>query len=1002
MSKVSTRVVALATVVGSVLAAASTASAALNLPTQSCNYVFTANLKAGMRNAEVRNLQKVLNAYPQTMVAASGAGSTGMETDYFGAATKAAVIKFQSINGVTPTSGNVFSLTRAVLNQVCNGSTPTTPTTPSTSGNVSVMLSANQPTNVLVAGQAAARLADFVFTGNGTVTNVTLARTGVSANDTLTNVYLYDGANRLTDSSSVNTQGVITFNMPAGGFTVNGSRTITVRADILAGVSGQSVGVNLTGYNVMGGSMASVNVMGTQLPVANVSLASVNLQSQTVTTNPSLNLPQSNYTVWGSSVNVSTRTVVLKNLTLKMIGSAPVNSVANVQLYVDGVSVGTATADANQRFVFTPNLNLTTGSHTVEVRSDVVAGASRNFYFTLENVADFLAEDSQVTGANITLGTSGYTSYRQAGLQTINSTSGTSVTVNQDTTFSVTNLVSGATNQAIAKYKLIAYGEDTKIQYISVTPTVSGGSNLTNVALYVNGAQVGSNYTITSGGTQQYSLGSNFIATAGQAYTVEVRADLINSAGANATGTVSATINNLSGIGQSSQNSFGPISPSLTVKTLTIGGGNPVFGKTIGGVSTTVSSNSSVKIASFSIQGGSTEAINIRTLVLGLSGTVPLTSISNITLVDANGNQLANATGIAAASQTYTVNIPVATGATKRVDVMATIGAATNGQTIVPTLTTTYIGASSNQASTTGAIAGDTLTIASIVVGTPTVSSKIAAQYVLGNTGKQVIVYNATSSNGTATINDLTFTVTGSGVQSLTINGSTAQVIGTTATFTGINLAVPAGASGVNVPVVVNMTPVYISSGSGVVTGTTNSIALTSAKITDASSNVTTPTYSGLASNSMTLVATLAYVNAIPNSGINLGVSGATTTGAKLGSVTVKADQSGDIVVGRLSYNLNAPGAVANVVVKVAGSTALDIAGVASTNTTSQANFAAGYRITAGNTVTFDIYGDVGPVTTSGNTSVALGTDSNFLWSDNPGTAGTNLTGTLLGSNYNK
>jgi peptidoglycan hydrolase-like protein with peptidoglycan-binding domain len=272
MPKVSTRVVALATVVGSVLAAASTASAALNLPTQSCNYVFTANLKAGMRNAEVRNLQKVLNAYPQTMVAASGAGSTGMETDYFGSATKAAVIKFQSINGVTPTSGNVFSLTRAVLNQVCNGSTPTTPTTPSTSGNVSVMLSANQPTNVLVAGQATARLADFTFSGVGTVTNVKFMRTGVSSNDTLANVYLFDNGMRIAGPASVATDGSINFGSISGLFNVNGSKTVTVRSDIKAGVSGQSVGVTLTGYTVSGASMASTMVAGTQLPVANVTL----------------------------------------------------------------------------------------------------------------------------------------------------------------------------------------------------------------------------------------------------------------------------------------------------------------------------------------------------------------------------------------------------------------------------------------------------------------------------------------------------------------------------------------------------------------------------------------------------------------------------------------------------------------------------------------------------------------------------------------------------------
>ena len=117
-----TRGAAIAAVVGGVLAAATTASAALNLPTQSCSYTFTANLKKGMRHPQVRDLQKVLNMYPQTTVANSGAGSMGLETDFFGAATARAVAKFQEINaadtlapiGATKGTGNVFSLTRAV------------------------------------------------------------------------------------------------------------------------------------------------------------------------------------------------------------------------------------------------------------------------------------------------------------------------------------------------------------------------------------------------------------------------------------------------------------------------------------------------------------------------------------------------------------------------------------------------------------------------------------------------------------------------------------------------------------------------------------------------------------------------------------------------------------------------------------------------------------------------------------------------------------------------
>lgn len=56
---------------------------------------FTRALKIGMRGEDVRALQAVLNSDPETRIAESGAGSSGNETDYFGPATKRALIKFQ-------------------------------------------------------------------------------------------------------------------------------------------------------------------------------------------------------------------------------------------------------------------------------------------------------------------------------------------------------------------------------------------------------------------------------------------------------------------------------------------------------------------------------------------------------------------------------------------------------------------------------------------------------------------------------------------------------------------------------------------------------------------------------------------------------------------------------------------------------------------------------------------------------------------------------------------
>lgn len=56
---------------------------------------FPRSLKIGMRGEDVREVQKFLNADIETRVSESSYGSPGNETDYFGPATRRAVIKFQ-------------------------------------------------------------------------------------------------------------------------------------------------------------------------------------------------------------------------------------------------------------------------------------------------------------------------------------------------------------------------------------------------------------------------------------------------------------------------------------------------------------------------------------------------------------------------------------------------------------------------------------------------------------------------------------------------------------------------------------------------------------------------------------------------------------------------------------------------------------------------------------------------------------------------------------------
>lgn len=92
-----------------------------------CPYTWTRDLSSGSTGADVMKLQQFLNANPDTRVAATGAGSAGMETEYYGPATAAAVSKFQVANraevltpaGLVNPTGYFGPSSRAAANAQC-------------------------------------------------------------------------------------------------------------------------------------------------------------------------------------------------------------------------------------------------------------------------------------------------------------------------------------------------------------------------------------------------------------------------------------------------------------------------------------------------------------------------------------------------------------------------------------------------------------------------------------------------------------------------------------------------------------------------------------------------------------------------------------------------------------------------------------------------------------------------------------------------------------------
>ena len=929
---------------------------------------FTRNLTVGATGSDVKCLQVLLNTNGFTL-AATGAGSPGMETSYFGPITLAAVKAFQAAKGWTP-ANQVGPLTRGALNALIGtpgGVTPPVVVIPT--GPVSATLSFDNPAaGSLINSQATADVLHINFAGTGTVTSVTLQRTGISTQNTLSNVYLYDGATRLTDGYSFNASGTLTMN--GLNIAVSGSKVISVKVDTASNAVtyASSVAVALTGYTA-NGTAEVANVQGNTFSIVTGSAATAYMTTNTASSTASVNAGTTQYTMWSDTIQVNTRTIQLKGMNFKIIGSAPTNALANIKLFVDGVDSGVIATVAPIQgsnyamFNFATPINLTTGTHTIDVRADIVTGANRTVQLSVQQAADVVLYDSQV-GVNLAIESASSTAFVADSGTTVSILTGSSTLVVDPTFSGYTSITAGQTNAVIGKYTVHGYGEDVKVNTLYVVPLIksttdtsassgndcvtdssgtysSGTCGLNNVTLYFNGSQVGTqtNWTdaqMQAGTVMSFTLGSQMIIPAGQDSTLEVRADLQNASNLSYTdGTILATVKYSSSYnnaqGQSSSEIIDFPSADVATTGLTISSGSLVVSKNTGYAATTVNPNTAgAKIGSFTLQNqSSSEAVRLTSLNVKLyQGTTNVTALSGSStpvLTNFSALRTSDTTGAGStpitptANDTFSVTDVLQPGASMTIDIFANTSSATSGS-FHTTLTVASIGAVSNIVDAGTATTGQTITLGQGTVATPTLvsASSTPAQYVASSvaspaTSGSQATFQFISTTAASTITELKFTVTGTDAnpsQSVTricvgtYCGSPAVSSATqTVYLTGLNLAVPTGA-GLTQNVLVD----YAGVGSGgVVPGSTSTVTLTYVKYT--SGGKTAAITPSVAAPTMTLTGSLptVTVNTATADGLNIG-----TVENKIGEVTISASSKGAVKINDLKFTVASSGFTTN------------------------------------------------------------------------------------------
>ncbi|MBI2459134.1 MAG: hypothetical protein HYV53_01105 [Parcubacteria group bacterium] len=781
--------------------------------------------------------------------------------------------------------------------------------------------------------------------GDVKVKNLKFKRTGISADTDLDNLYLYDGATRLTDGSSISSN-FVTFNNASGLFTVakGTTKSITLVGDMnFAATSGKTIGFGVVaatdvvtdGAAVSGTFPASGNLMSTanatDLGKLTFTSGSFNIPTGVDTSIT----PANDQEVWRFTLQSTSQELKVERLKMTAVGSIQLTDLKNLKLSISGAQVGPIVAAMTTGNVVDFDLTAAPlvvpkgSSKTVSVRADITNGSTRTFYMSFQNQQDIIVKDASY---NV------YIEPYQAGTFTVIKPGSSAnwliaagdLAVSRASNSPTNDVAVDATNQTLAIFDFTASGEDIKVQNLDIQANIVGGANggILNGKVVVTGAkdtaadtQLGTTKNLTEATDVNFTFGSTFIVKAGTTAKVKIVGDVKTTTSTSYAGgeTVAITI----GTGSSNvqrMTSLGTLNRPATDTTafiLNITSAALTATKFSGfGNQTVAAGTNDAKLSSFVIGAGAAEGVTVNSITIALTAANANSStITRMYIKDhATGAALGDIKTSISTSNIYTVSFNLAASNGKVIDLYGDIKSGANVGSWIANVSADGVGLNTSKAVTGGSAtnAMQTITVGSGSLTATNGAKPTAAILIGGSTGNNLAQFTFSAANEGFTIDKLKLKVpnnfatsttgitikyrdkAGATQQSTQVLAFAAADVSATATYAGLTLYVPANGSA-NLDVYVDLTSVGTGAGasgaSGAITFDWNEGFNATG---DSGTSVTTVGSADLTNNTF-------YVRKSKPTFALLDAGTAPTT--RLFKFSVVADNAGNIDIKQLAFN---------------------------------------------------------------------------------------------------